>query len=70
MKRLREKSRIPIPHSDGRMLLGTVDETQTLEYGQVFVQISKYINNPGIEKIVLQQQIVVSKSPCLHPGLM
>jgi len=35
---LKLKARIPI--AEGRHLIGTVDETHTLEYGQVFVQIS------------------------------
>eukprot|EP00210_Caulerpa_lentillifera_P001869 g1798.t1 len=68
IKGLREKSRIPIDPLKARVLLGTVDETRTLQYGQVFIQISKQLNQPGNEKLIIQQRVVIGKSPCLHPG--
>ncbi|KAL4637955.1 hypothetical protein ACB092_03G115900 [Castanea dentata] len=48
------KSRIFIPN--GRCMMGCLDETRTLEYGEVFVQISRL------------GEVVVAKNPCLHPG--
>ncbi|KAJ9136429.1 hypothetical protein P3X46_033509 [Hevea brasiliensis] len=52
---LRTKTRIFLPK--GRAMMGCLDETGTLEYGQVFVQYS-----------YLAGKVVVAKNPCLHPG--
>lgn len=68
IKGLREKSRIPIDPLKARVLLGTVDETGTLDYGQVFIQISRNLKDPDKEKLIIQQRVVIGKSPCLHPG--
>ncbi|KAL4637957.1 hypothetical protein ACB092_03G116100 [Castanea dentata] len=57
---LRLKSRIFIPN--GRCMMGCLDETRTLEYGEVFVQISRLVGNS------LMGEVVVAKNPCLHPG--
>ncbi|BAT98860.1 hypothetical protein LR48_Vigan06g155800 [Vigna angularis] len=72
---LRLKSKIFIPK--GRAMMGCLDETSTLEYGQVFVQIS----NNGLrdrsddslpynlpKKYPITGKVVVTKNPCLHPG--
>ncbi|KAL9265309.1 RNA-dependent RNA polymerase 1-like protein [Drosera capensis] len=76
---LRIKSRIFIP--SGRSLMGCLDETGTLEYGEVFVQIS----DPGMNHLsdgiitygrngiqprnrIIKGRVVVAKNPCLHPG--
>lgn len=69
MQELREKSRIPIDTAEARMLLGTVDETQTLKYGQVFIQISSDLAFPGYNLRIIKKRVVISKSPCLHPGI-
>lgn len=68
MKNLREKSRIPVCTSKARMLLGVMDETGSLQCGQVFIQFSKDFDDPLGPKEILQRRVVVSKSPCLHPG--
>lgn len=68
MQNIRTKSHIPIDPSQGRVLLGVVDETFSLEYGQVFIQISTDVKNPLSVKQILQQMVLVGKSPCLHPG--
>lgn len=68
MQEIRAKSRIKIDPSIGRVLLGVVDETFSLEYGQVFIQMSSDVKNPLSTKIILQQTVLVGKSPCLHPG--
>ena len=57
---LRLKTRIFIP--DGRAMMGCLDETGTLEYGEVFVQFS------GNRHPVIEEKVVVAKNPCLHPG--
>lgn len=77
---LRTKARILIPM--GRAMMGCLDETRTLEYGEVFVQISSYCdrnfqNNSSFIHVtresnnrtcVIKGKIVVAKNPCLHPG--
>ncbi|GJV96681.1 probable RNA-dependent RNA polymerase 1 [Tanacetum coccineum] len=72
---IRTKTRIFVPK--GRSMMGCLDETRTLEYGEVFVQFSGARKRPlsddhsGIGsnnfKIVLGK-VVVAKNPCLHPG--
>ncbi|XXG40886.1 hypothetical protein AAC387_Pa01g1487 [Persea americana] len=76
---LRTKTKIFIPKA--RVMMGCLDETGTLEYGQVFVNISRvgrkrfYDDGPdavaGIEldsSAVLVGKVFVAKNPCLHPG--
>lgn len=41
------KNKIPLPQDEGRNMFGVVDETGTLEYGQVFVQYKKHLDQPG-----------------------
>ncbi|KAA8532478.1 hypothetical protein F0562_032522 [Nyssa sinensis] len=76
---LRTKTRIFVPR--GRSLMGCLDETRTLEYGQVFVQYSgaafrHYDDSPlmfgesGLDQhnYIIEGKVVVAKNPCLHPG--
>ncbi|XP_027360341.1 RNA-dependent RNA polymerase 1 isoform X2 [Abrus precatorius] len=72
---LRLKTRIFIP--DGRAMMGCLDETRTLEYGQVFVHFSNkrlgsLSDNSfsyGLQETrVITGNVVVAKNPCLHPG--
>ncbi|KAF7808597.1 RNA-dependent RNA polymerase 1 [Senna tora] len=71
---LRLKTRIFVPK--GRAMMGCLDETRTLEYGQVFIQFS---NNRFIQEYdtpfygsersyIVTGKVVVAKNPCLHPG--
>lgn len=39
---LKKKASIEIPVDKGRTMFGVIDETYTLEYGQVFVQYSNW----------------------------
>ncbi|XP_035696221.1 probable RNA-dependent RNA polymerase 1 [Branchiostoma floridae] len=64
----RRKARIEIPPEYGRNMLGVLDETGTLEYGQVFVQYTEDITDKGGETKVLTGDVVVSRNPCFHPG--
>ncbi|KAL9247739.1 hypothetical protein vseg_021140 [Gypsophila vaccaria] len=78
LQELRTKTRIFIPR--GRAMMGCLDETRTLEYGEVFVQVSggrfRNIGNDLIPDTcvenepnrVLHRKVVVAKNPCLHPG--
>jgi RNA-dependent RNA polymerase len=61
---LKTKSRIFIP--EGRAMMGCLDETRTLKYGQVFIQASYCADDH--RKFVVTGKVVVAKNPCLHPG--
>jgi RNA-dependent RNA polymerase len=65
------------------VLIGVIDETLTLEEGEVFVKINKnsnyptndsnldYFGNPFNENdtfFILRDNLIVTKNPCLHPG--
>ncbi|XP_021821147.1 probable RNA-dependent RNA polymerase 1 [Prunus avium] len=72
---LRTKTRIFVPN--GRSLMGCLDETGTLEYGQVFVQCSQRAVFGGNsnssatsseDTFIVEENVVVAKNPCLHPG--
>ncbi|CAL9150062.1 probable RNA-dependent RNA polymerase 1 [Musa acuminata AAA Group] len=70
---LRTKARIFIPQ--GRAMMGCLDETASLEYGEVFVQVSRsgssMSHDDGLltnSVRVLEGKVVVAKNPCLHPG--
>ncbi|KAJ8648447.1 hypothetical protein MRB53_001470 [Persea americana] len=76
---LRTKTRIFT--RKGRTMMGCIDETGTLEYGQVFVNISrvgrKRFYDDGLDAVggieldtsfVLVGKVFVAKNPCLYPG--
>lgn len=63
-----DKARIPVGESNGRVLLGVLDETGALNYGEVFIKISEDMGNTlGVTKVITSP-VAVAKSPCLHPG--
>ncbi|XP_057445084.1 probable RNA-dependent RNA polymerase 1 [Lotus japonicus] len=77
LQELQLKTRIFV--KKGRAMLGCLDETRTLNYGQVFVQISLPRNNvmsslsskgngANKSKYVVKGKVIVAKNPCLHPG--
>ncbi|XP_038878920.1 RNA-dependent RNA polymerase 2 [Benincasa hispida] len=74
---LRSRCRIFVPK--GRILLGCLDETGILNYGQVYACITltkselqdrnqKYFHKIDETKSILLGKVVVTKNPCLHPG--
>lgn len=69
---LRNKARIFVPK--GRCLMGCLDETRTLNYGEVFIQIrdapgNKQLHSAGQDHTcVMEGKVIVAKNPCLHPG--
>lgn len=73
---LLSKAKIFVP--EGRWLLGCLDETGILEYGQCFIQVSgptrsRACDGSGQSKKgsplkVITGKIIVTKNPCLHPG--
>ncbi|XP_022775726.1 probable RNA-dependent RNA polymerase 1 [Durio zibethinus] len=76
---LRTRARICV--QKGRSMMGCLDETGTLEYGQVFVKYSvksRQFSNDSLLTFnddrshqnchVVVGKVVVAKNPCLHPG--
>ncbi|KAF5442821.1 hypothetical protein F2P56_035439 [Juglans regia] len=76
---LRFRTWIFVPN--GRYMMGCLDETRTLEYGQVFLQVSRFSrqlcnlsshmfttrsSNPN--NYVIEGEVVVARNPSLHPG--
>lgn len=62
------RTRIYIPVDKGRIMMGTSDETKTLNPGQVFIQYSKQTHKPGKHTIIHEGPVVVTKNPCFHEG--
>ncbi len=67
VKELRTKAKIRV--QDSWCLLGVIDESRTLKYGQVFIQIdnSNQQKESPIREI-FQGPVVVTRNPCFHPG--
>ncbi|CAH9095976.1 unnamed protein product [Cuscuta epithymum] len=74
---IRTKARIFVPSA--RSMMGCLDETRTLEYGEVFVQYSgagrrlslvgaPHSNETRDCNYIVTGKVVVAKNPCLHPG--
>ncbi|GBM18680.1 RNA-dependent RNA polymerase 1 [Araneus ventricosus] len=66
--KLQSSMRIAIPEKYGRNMLGVLDETGSLKYGEVFVQYSVSTTYPNSPVKVLKGSVIVTKNPCLHPG--
>jgi RNA-dependent RNA polymerase len=54
--KLRQKLAIEIPYQFGRVMFGIIDETDSLQYGQVFVQYSKEMSNFDVKKTSNRRQ--------------
>ena len=67
---IQRRTRIEIPPEYGRNMIGVLDETGKLRYGQVFIQYSKGLDKPQVHPIVHSGPVVVTKFPALHPGDM
>ncbi|XP_070571549.1 uncharacterized protein [Ptychodera flava] len=65
---IRRRARIEIPPEYGRNMLGVLDETRKLKYGQVFVQYSENLSRVGKALHIHTGTVVVTKFPCHHPG--
>ncbi|KAF8787350.1 uncharacterized protein LOC129972502 [Argiope bruennichi] len=66
--KLQSSMRIAIPQKYGRNMLGVLDETGSLKYGQVFVQYSVSTTYPNSPVKILKGDVIITKNPCLHPG--
>ena len=68
LKELRTKAKIHV--DDSWTLLGVVDESGTLQYGQVFIQIDNtHQQKEKPTKEIFQGPVVVTRNPCFHPGM-
>ncbi|KAK9108004.1 hypothetical protein Syun_024015 [Stephania yunnanensis] len=74
---MRSKCRIFVPKA--RVLMGCMDETGTLCYGQVYIRVTltnaelqcrdqTYFRNVDDKTAIIVGKVVVTKNPCLHPG--
>lgn len=74
---IRSRCRIFVPK--GRVLLGCLDETGSLDYGQVYVKVTMtkeelqdtdqtFFEEVNQKAAAIVQKIVVTRNPCLHPG--
>lgn len=74
---LRSRCRIFVPK--GRILIGCLDESGLLDYGQVYVCITmtkaelqnidqSYFRRVDGKTSIVTGKVVVTKNPCLHPG--
>ncbi|XP_062225862.1 probable RNA-dependent RNA polymerase 2 [Phragmites australis] len=73
------RTRCKIHVQKGRVLIGCLDETGKLDYGQVYIRITKnrkeqkdneqpfFYNDDGKTAVVVGK-VAISKNPCLHPG--
>ncbi|KAK8945735.1 putative RNA-dependent RNA polymerase 2 [Platanthera guangdongensis] len=74
---IRSRCRIFVPK--GRILIGCLDETSILDYGQVFLRVTmtkeeqqtknqNFFKEADNSTVVITGRVVVTKNPCLHPG--
>lgn len=67
LRSLKYRARIPI--KKGYLLYGIMDETNTLREGEVYIATQEYdTSGQRKRKILLGDQIVVTRAPALHPG--
>ena len=62
LRALKYKARIPV--KEGYTLHGLMDETGLLEEGQIFC----IVEEEGSAKVIARKNLVISRSPALHPG--
>uniref|UniRef100_A0A0M3IV32 RNA-dependent RNA polymerase n=1 Tax=Ascaris lumbricoides TaxID=6252 RepID=A0A0M3IV32_ASCLU len=72
VKKQLSKAQIQIPPHLGRTMFGVVDETGILQYGQVFVQYTKSVENktpgPNAAKVILKGRVLMTKNPSIVAG--
>lgn len=62
LRKLKHKASIPVPK--GLHLHGIMDETGYLKEGQIFVVFLE----EGVPKVLVKNDVVISRAPALHPG--
>ncbi|KAI9027116.1 RNA dependent RNA polymerase-domain-containing protein [Phycomyces nitens] len=65
LKNLKKKTKINVPN--GAFLLGVMDETGSLQEGEVFCQVTEP-SSQSSRKRIITGDIVVYRNPCFHPG--
>ena len=64
-KRLKElKHKCKLQDNSSALLMGVIDESETLEADEIYITISTY----NKETISITGEVIVTKNPCLHPG--
>ncbi|KAL5747244.1 hypothetical protein ACOSP7_024244 [Xanthoceras sorbifolium] len=74
---LKSRCRIYVPK--GRLLIGCLDETGILDYGQVYIRITmtkdeleckgqSFFHRVDEKTSIVTGKVLVTKNPCLHPG--
>ncbi|XP_041013616.1 RNA-dependent RNA polymerase 1-like [Juglans microcarpa x Juglans regia] len=76
---IRFGTRIFVPN--GRVMIGCLDETRTLDYCQVFLQVSRFsrelcnqsshmfsVSRSNPNNFIFEGEVIVARNPCLHPG--
>nr|GMC60375.1 RNA-dependent RNA polymerase 2 [Ipomoea batatas] len=74
---LKSRCRISVPK--GRIVVGCLDETGILDYGQVYARLTlnktelqlgeqSFFHKVDDTTAVVKGRVVVTKNPCLHPG--
>lgn len=69
LRLLKHKARIPVDH--GVTLFGIMDETGFLDEGEVYVTYDRTYgrsNGRSIKSILKDGEVIVTRSPALHPG--
>ena len=65
LRSLTQRSNVAIPKSYGRAMFGIIDESRTLQYGEVFIQ---HTSNNQLESEIVLGYVALTKNPCLYPG--
>ncbi|KAG0172617.1 hypothetical protein DFQ28_010182 [Apophysomyces sp. BC1034] len=66
LKDLKKKAKIPV--RKGALLIGILDETNTLQENEVFCQISDISTQRSINRKIITGDCIVFRNPCFHPG--
>lgn len=77
LSELKSRCRIYVPK--GRLLIGCLDETGLLNYGQVYIRITmtkaelvgkdqSFFRKVDEKTSIVLGKVLVTKNPCLHPG--
>ncbi|KAJ2957340.1 hypothetical protein NQZ79_g6942 [Umbelopsis isabellina] len=66
LKELKKKAKILVPQ--GAYLLGVLDETNSLKENEIFVQITSGSTDGRVDKTVIEEECILFRNPCFHPG--
>lgn len=67
LRSLKYRARIPIKNA--RLLFGIMDETNTLQEGEVYISMYQEKNDgEPLREILVGDRVVVTRAPALHPG--